>query len=276
MDHTVASLNESVTADQPSTQSTQSRGDAMIRLEDLYKRLGGKQILNGANLAIEEGETRVIIGRSGEGKSVLIKHICRLFQPDRGRVYIEGEEISQLSETELDSTRKKIGYLFQNAALFDSLNVLKNVGFALFEEKQFSEDEIREQVLDVLRLVRLGDILEKMPSELSGGMRKRVGLARAIIQKPKIILYDEPTTGLDPITSDAINDLIISLSQQLNVTSVVITHDMVSAFKIASKFSMLLEGRIIYTGSPDEVRTTDNEIIQQFIQGKSTGPLSNL
>ncbi|RJP20983.1 MAG: ABC transporter ATP-binding protein [Candidatus Omnitrophota bacterium] len=248
----------------------------MIRLEDLYKRLGGKQILNGANLAIEEGETRVIIGRSGEGKSVLIKHICRLFQPDRGRVYIEGEEISQLSETELDSTRKKIGYLFQNAALFDSLNVLKNVGFALFEEKQFSEDEIREQVLDVLRLVRLGDILEKMPSELSGGMRKRVGLARAIIQKPKIILYDEPTTGLDPITSDAINDLIISLSQQLNVTSVVITHDMVSAFKIASKFSMLLEGRIIYTGSPDEVRTTDNEIIQQFIQGKSTGPLSNL
>ncbi len=276
MDHTVSVINEPAPSTKNQSLSAETGDQAMVRLVDVYKKLGGKQILNGASLAIEEGETRVIIGRSGEGKSVLIKHICRLFQPDKGEVYVEGENITELDDAALLPVRKKIGYLFQNAALFDSLNVLQNVGFALYEEKQLSDEEIRDRVEEVLRLVRLGDVLEKMPSELSGGMRKRVGLARSIIQKPKIILYDEPTTGLDPITSDAINDLIISLSEQLKVTSVVITHDMVSAFKVATKFSMLLNGQIIYTGKTDEVKNTDNQIMQQFIQGKSEGPLSNL
>ena len=252
-----------------------SNGD-MIRLDKVYKRLGNKQILNCTDMSIEPGETRVIIGRSGEGKSVTIKHISGLMRPDKGRIWVDGEEISHYSEKELQPVRKKIGFLFQNAALFDSLDVLHNVGFSLYESKEYSEKEIRDAALETLRLVRLENILEKMPSELSGGMKKRVGLARAIIQKPKIILYDEPTTGLDPVTSCAINELIISLSEQLKVTSVVITHDMASAFKIATKFSMLFEGKILYTGTPEEIRSTDNPIIQQFIQGKSEGPLSNM
>lgn len=247
-----------------------------IELADLHIALGGKPILRGASLEIGEGETRVIIGRSGEGKSVLIKHVCGLLKPDSGEVYVDGEEISRYNDKQLLGVRKKIGLLFQNAALFDSLDVLHNVGFALYEEGRTKEDEIRGRVLDVLKMVRLGDILTKMPSELSGGMKKRVGLARAILQNPKILLYDEPTTGLDPVTSDAINDLIIDLSERMKVTSVVITHDMVSAFKIATRFSMLFEGRIIFTGSREETRATDNEIVQQFIQGKAEGPLSNL
>lgn len=247
----------------------------MIQMKDVYKRLGGKQIMNGACLEIEPGETRVIIGRSGEGKSVLIKHICRLMQPDKGEVFVDGDEISHTPETKLDGLRNKVGLLFQYAALFDSLDVLHNVGFTLFEQKK-PEDEIRERVLKTLKMVRLGDILDKMPSELSGGMKKRVGLARSIIQNPKILLYDEPTTGLDPVTSDAINELINHLAESLNLTSVVITHDMVSAFKIASKISMLYQGEIIYTGSSEETQQTDHPIISQFINGRSDGPLSNL
>ncbi|MBI1387225.1 MAG: ATP-binding cassette domain-containing protein [bacterium] len=247
----------------------------MIQLVDVYKNLGGKQILNGASMDIEDGETRVILGRSGEGKSVCIKHICRLMQPDRGEVWVNGADISRLKESELGELRKTVGLLFQYAALFDSMNVLENVGFTLFERK-VPVDEIRERVRETLKMVRLGDILDKMPSELSGGMKKRVGLARSIIQKPKILLYDEPTTGLDPVTSDAINDLIIHLAKQLKVTSVVITHDMVSAFKIATKISFLYQGRFIFTGTPEETRESDDPIIQQFIHGRSDGPLSNM
>ncbi|MBD3267476.1 ATP-binding cassette domain-containing protein [bacterium] len=248
----------------------------MIQMDNVYKRLGGKQILTGTTLSILPGETRVIIGRSGEGKSVAIKHISGLMQPDDGAIYVDGEEISRNSERDLLPVREKIGFLFQNAALFDSLNVLQNVGFSLYESRNYTDAEIRDQVAETLRMVRLGDIMEKMPSELSGGMKKRVGLARAIIKKPKIILYDEPTTGLDPVTSDAINELILSLSDQLKVTSVVITHDMTSAFKVATNFSMLFEGKIIFTGTKQELRKTDNPIVQQFIQGNSEGPLSNL
>jgi len=248
----------------------------MVRFVDVHKQLGEKQILAGTSLAIAPGETRVIIGRSGEGKSVLIKHICGLLRPDRGAIYVDGENISQLSEGSLYPLRRKVGMLFQYAALFDSLDVLHNVGFALYEEGQLPENEIRDRVMETLRMVRLGDILETMPSELSGGMKKRVGLARAIIQNPKILLYDEPTTGLDPVTACAINELINHLAKELKVTSVVITHDMVSAFSIASQISMLFEGNIIYTGTTEAIRATDNAIIQQFIQGKSEGPLSNL
>ncbi len=276
MDHSDLSLDSPPRREgDPGPAGAQANGE-MIRLDNVYKTLGGKAILRGATLSISPGETRVIIGRSGEGKSVLIKHICGLFRPDTGEVYVDGADISRLNERELTPIRRKIGLLFQNAALFDSLNVLHNVGFTLFEERRLGESEIREQVLETLRRVRLGDILDKMPSELSGGMRKRVGLARAIIQNPKILLYDEPTTGLDPVTSDAINDLIIQLAEELRVTSVVITHDMVSAFKVATQISMLYEGRFHFTGTPGETRETGDAIIQQFIQGRSEGPLTNM
>ena len=276
MDHPAVSLVQPIAGNEARISPSPSADREMIRLEEVAIRLGGKAILRGTSLSIAEGETRVIIGRSGEGKSVLIKHICGLLQPDQGRVFVDREEITAYSDKQLQPVRKKIGMLFQNAALFDSLDVLHNVGFALYEEGTLGEQEIRDRVLEVLRLVRLGDILEKMPSELSGGMKKRVGLARAILQDPKILLYDEPTTGLDPVTADAINDLILGLAEELNVTSVVITHDMVSAFKLATRFSMLFEGKIIFTGTPEEIRVVDNEIIQQFIQGRADGPLSNL
>ncbi|HPA44988.1 MAG TPA: ABC transporter ATP-binding protein [bacterium] len=248
----------------------------MIRIRGVKKRLAGKWVLNGVDLSIPAGETHVVIGRSGEGKSVLLKHLCGLFQPDEGEVWIDGQEISRLTEKELYPVRAKIGLLFQGAALFDSLTVKENVGFSLYEHDHLSELEIENRVLDNLKMVRLGNVLDKMPSELSGGMRKRVGLARAITRRPKIILYDEPTTGLDPVTADAINDLIVHLSQELKVTSVVVTHDLASAFKVGNKFSMLFEGKIIYTGTPDEVRKTENPYIRQFIDGKAEGPLTGL
>ncbi|HQL62383.1 MAG TPA: ABC transporter ATP-binding protein [bacterium] len=248
----------------------------MILIRGLRKRLAGKWVLNGVDLSIPAGETRIVIGRSGEGKSVLLKHICGLLQPDEGEVWIDGQEISRLTEKELYPVRAKIGMLFQSAALFDSLTVKENVGFALYEHERLSESEIERRVLENLKMVQLGNILNKMPSELSGGMRKRVGLARAIARRPKIILYDEPTTGLDPVTADAINDLIIHLSRELRVTSVVVTHDLASAFKVGNKFSMLFEGKIIYTGTPDEVRKTDNPYIRQFVDGKAEGPLTSL
>lgn len=275
MDHSTI-LIEPILDDRSTIHSAPKERNDMIHLENVHKRLGGKSILQGASMFIAPGETRSVIGRSGEGKSVLIKHICGLMKADRGTVIVDGEEITNYSEKELLRIRKKVGLIFQYAALFDSLTVLQNVGFSLYEERIKKDSEIREIVIETLRLVKLGDILDKMPSELSGGMRKRVGLARAIVQKPKILLYDEPTSGLDPVTSDAINDLIISLAEELNATSVVITHDMASAFKISTKISMLLKGQIVYTGTPEEIRATDNQIVQQFIQGNSQGPLDNM
>ncbi len=275
MDHSTI-LIEPKSADRSTLHSDTNERNDMIHLENVFKHLGGKPILQGANMFIAPGETRSIIGRSGEGKSVLIKHICGLMKADRGKVIVDGEDITNYNEKDLLRIRKKVGLIFQYAALFDSLTVLQNVGFSLYEERIKKDSEIREIVIETLRLVKLGDILDKMPSELSGGMRKRVGLARAIVQKPKILLYDEPTSGLDPVTSDAINDLIISLAEELNATSVVITHDMASAFKISTKISMLLKGQIIYTGTSEEIRTTDNQIVQQFIQGNSQGPLDNM
>lgn len=276
MDYSTLPINQ----DQPTAVMDRTGDHAtdqeMVRLQDVYITLGGKRILRGCDLTINAGETRVIIGRSGEGKSVTIKHVCGLLKPDSGEVFVDGEEISQYNETELLPVRKKIGLLFQNAALFDSMDVLHNVGFPLYEERNLSLSEIEDRVVEVLRKVRLKDVIHKMPSELSGGMKKRVGLARAILQNPKILLYDEPTTGLDPVTSDAINELMIQLADELKVTSLIITHDMVSAFKVADSFSMLFEGKIIYTGTPDDVRSTDNEIIQQFVNGRAEGPLSNL
>jgi phospholipid/cholesterol/gamma-HCH transport system ATP-binding protein len=222
---------------------------------------------------IHKGETLVVIGRSGEGKSVLLKHIVRLLDPDAGRIWIEGEEISEMGTPHLMELRKNFGFLFQGAALFDSMNVCKNVGLMLEEHTNWSLDRVQERARECLSQVGLVDSDEKLPSELSGGMKKRAGLARAIVMEPEYILYDEPTTGLDPITGDAINDLIIKLQKELGVTSVVVTHDMASAFKVADRMAMLRRGKIVFTGTVDETRNTDHPMVRQFIEGNSRGPL---
>ena len=221
------------------------------------------------------GETIVIIGRSGEGKSVFLKHLIGLLQPDGGQVFLDGEDISMLREKDLYPARKKVRMVFQGAALFDSLNVLENVGFYLFEHEKLPKNQIRKRVEEDLKLVRLEGVLNKMPSELSGGMKKRVGLARAIINRPKAILYDEPTTGLDPITADAINELIVDLQKKLKITSVVVTHDMTSAYKIADRIAMLYMGKIIAIGTPEEIKQTENPYVSQFTRGQSRGPIKD-
>jgi phospholipid/cholesterol/gamma-HCH transport system ATP-binding protein len=247
----------------------------MIILKDLYKNFGKKIVLQGASLDIERGESMVIIGGSGSGKSVLIKHIIGLLDPDSGSVIVDGQEVTTLKEKPLNELRKKFGMLFQNAALFDSLKVWENVAFSLLRQKKMSLSKARETASEKLNLVGLKDIEDLMPSELSGGMRKRVGLARAIAHSPEIILYDEPTTGLDPIMSDVINDLIIRLSEKLKVTSVTITHDMTSAFKIADRISMLYKGRIIGIGTPQQIKDTTDPVIKQFITGNAVGPITD-
>ncbi len=244
-----------------------------IVIQGVSKAFGPKKVLDGTDLLIPKGETLVIIGRSGEGKSVLLKHIVRLLEPDQGRIWCEGTEIHELEQRELMELRKRFGFLFQGAALFDSMTVCKNVGLMLEEHTDLKPHEIRARACECLAMVGLQNAEEKLPSELSGGMKKRAGLARAIVMKPQYILYDEPTTGLDPITSDAINDLIIKLQSELGVTSIVVTHDMPSAFKIADRMAMLSKGKIVFTGTVDEVRNTDHPMVRQFIEGSSQGPL---
>ncbi len=226
------------------------------------------------NLKIEKGESMTVIGGSGSGKSVLLKHVIGLLFPDRGQVIIEGRSASELDEKGLNDMRKKFGMLFQGAALFDSLTVWENVGFGLKQHTKLSDKEIREITTKKLALVGLKDVEDKMPSELSGGMKKRVGLARAIAMDPAIILYDEPTTGLDPITADAINDLIVDLKKKLGVTSVAITHDMQSAYKISDRIAMLYKGEIQEVGTPQEIKDTKNPIVRQFITGSAVGPIT--
>lgn len=245
----------------------------MIQIVDLHKTFRGKKVLRGLNLDIKKGETVVVIGQSGSGKSVLIKHMIGILKPDKGEIFIDGTEICCLSEDEFYKLRRKFGMLFQGAALFDSLTVGQNVAFGLERYRDFSEKEKEETVRESLAMVGLKEIENLMPYELSGGMKKRVGLARAIAYRPEIILYDEPSTGIDPIRADAINDLIIQMKKEIGVTSVVITHDMVSAYKIADRIAMLYEGRIIEEGTPDEIEKTENEIVQQFIHGRAKGPI---
>ena len=246
----------------------------MIEIINLSKSFNSKKVLDNLNLIINSGEVIVIIGRSGCGKSVLLKHIIGLTKPDLGQVIIDGNEITRLEENEMDKLRLSFGMLFQGAALFDSMTVSENVGFTLREHTDVPEKEIKAKVAGSLELVGLKGIEKLMPSELSGGMKKRVGLARAICNNPKIILYDEPTTGLDPIMADAINDLIIDLNSKLNVTSIVVTHDMVSAYKIADRIAMLYRGRIIAAGTPDEIKNTKDPIVKQFITGAAKGPIT--
>ncbi len=245
----------------------------MIEIIDVHKNFAELEVLKGVNLNVKRGETIVIIGRSGCGKSVLLKHLIGILTPDSGKLLFNGVNISQMKENELMEHRKKFGMLFQAAALFDSLSVKENVAFALREHMDLSEEEIDRITSEKLSLVGLYSVEKKKPAELSGGMRKRVGLARAFAMDPAIILYDEPTTGLDPITSDVINELIVKIKKELNVTSFAVTHDMKSAYKIADRIAMLYDGKIIESGTPEEIQNTSNPIVRQFITGSSKGPI---
>jgi phospholipid/cholesterol/gamma-HCH transport system ATP-binding protein len=241
----------------------------MIRVQDLHKGFNGAEVLRGVDLEVNDGETLVIIGRSGGGKSVLLKLLCGLLKPDDGKVVIDDVEIATLSEDALTPIRKKFGVLFQGAALFDSLTLFENVAFPLREENRHSEQEIEERVKRALQIVDLEKARDKKPAELSGGMRKRAGLARACVANPKYILYDEPTTGLDPLRADKINNLIFRLRDQLKVTGVAVTHDMVSAYKIADRIAMLHEGRIYKVGAPQEFQSSRDPVIHSFVTGQS-------
>ena len=246
----------------------------MIEIINLSKSFNSNKVLEDLNLIINSGETMVIIGRSGCGKSVLLKHIIGLLKPDFGQVIIDGADVGRMDDKQLDRLRLTFGMLFQGAALFDSLTVYENVSFALREHTDTPESDIRKKVDISLAMVGLEDIEELMPAELSGGMRKRVGLARAICNDPKIILYDEPTTGVDPIGADVINELIIDLSKKLKVTSVVVTHDMVSAYKTADRIAMLYNGKIVEVGPVKQIKNTKDPLVKQFITGAAKGPMT--
>lgn len=246
----------------------------MIEIINLCKSFGNQRVLDNLNLDINKGETTVIIGRSGVGKSVLLKHIIGVMKPDSGQVLVDGVDVARLRGKKLDTFRFKFGMLFQGAALFDSLSVGENVGFSFFEHTKISKEEIYKSIKEALNLVGLEGIEHLKPAELSGGMKKRVGLARAICRRPEIILYDEPTTGVDPVMADAINELIKELHDKLKVTSIAVTHDMTSAYKIASKIAMLYEGKIIAVGTPDEIKNTDNPVVKQFVTGSAVGPIT--
>jgi phospholipid/cholesterol/gamma-HCH transport system ATP-binding protein len=244
--------------------------DIMIELRGLKKSFGRQDVLLDVNLDIRRGETMVIIGQSGGGKSVILKHMIGLLQPDHGTVTVDGVTISTPEYFDTHTIRRKMGMLFQMGALFDSMDTGENIAFALREHHpELSEKQIQETVTEKLKMINLvPEFRTKMPSELSGGMRKRVALARAIALNPEILLYDEPTTGLDPITSDVINDLILDMQSKLGVTSVVVTHDMVSAFKVADRIAMLYKGRIIEVGTVEEIKNTTNPFVHQFITGQ--------
>ena len=246
-----------------------------IRVRDVKKAFGSKVVLDGVNMDVLPGESVVVIGQSGVGKSVLLKCVIGILTPDEGVIEIDGSPITDPEFKGMDEVRRKFGMLFQYAALFDSLTVWENVGFGLLQHSKLKPRQIREVAEEKLRMVGLPGTLDLMPSELSGGMRKRVGLARAIAMEPEILLYDEPTTGLDPIRGDSINDLIIQLREELGIASITITHDMISAYKIADRIAMLFKGKLIATGTPDEIRTTDNPYVWQFIHGQAEGPIKD-
>lgn len=247
----------------------------MIEAREVRKSFRGREVLRGMNLTIEKGETLVIIGRSGCGKSVFLKHLIGLVLPDSGSVKVEGIDWATLKSRDLRAMRLRCGMLFQSAALFDSLSIGENVGFGLIEHSSLKVPEIRRRVAEALERVGLPGIEAMKPSEVSGGMRKRVGLARAICMKPQIVLYDEPTTGLDPISADAINDLILDLNKSLRITSVVVTHDMTSARKVATRIAMMYEGQVRQTGRPDEVLNSADPVVRQFVTGSARGPITD-
>ncbi len=240
----------------------------MIEVVDLWKSFGDNHVLKGISLSIPKGQTYVVLGGSGSGKTVLMKHVIGLFKPDRGVVRVDGLEISSLEGKELTEARRQFGMVFQGAALFDSLTVEENVAFPLKEKRGagLSVDEIRRRVVEKLRVVDLGeDVLSRYPAELSGGMRKRVALARALVSDPRVVLYDEPTTGLDPITTDYVDGMIIAAKEKLAVTSMVISHDIASAFKVADRLAVLYDGHIAAEGTPDQVRASEHPFVKRFL-----------
>ena len=237
----------------------------MIRIENLYKKFGKLEVLKGVNLTINKGETTAIIGRSGSGKTVLIKHVVGLLKPDKGHIFINGIDITEADEKLLKKIRRKFGFLFQESALFDSLTVEENVAFPLREHLKLSEKKLKEIVKQKLELVGLSEFGNKMPNELSGGMKKRVGLARAIALEPEILIYDEPTTGLDPITTASIYELILNMEKRLGVTSIIVTHDVPNIFAIADKIAVLNLGKIIACDTPEKIVKMDLPELQEFI-----------
>lgn len=246
----------------------------MIEINHLCKTFENNIVLNNLSLKILKGETKVIIGRSGVGKSVLLKSIVGLIKPESGSIIINGTEVMNLSDKEYNKVRMEMGMVFQNGALFDSMNVGENVSFVLNEFMNLDRKTLEDRVADALGMVGLKGIQHMMPSQLSGGMKKRVSLARVLCMEPQIILYDEPTSEVDPITADAINNLIVELHDKLKVTSIVVTHDMSSAYKVADSIAMFYHGQVIAEGSPDEIRNTKHPVVKQFIYGEAHGPIT--
>ncbi|MDD5680725.1 MAG: ABC transporter ATP-binding protein [Candidatus Omnitrophica bacterium] len=248
--------------------------DVVIDIKDIYKKFGQRQILSGSSLEVYRGETMVIMGGSGCGKSTLLRHMIGAIKPDKGSVHVMGKNIANLGEEELDAVKKKFGMLFQSGALFDSLSVKENVAMPLRENTKLDDQIISIMVKMKLELVGLRGFEDLMPAQLSGGMKKRVGLARAIVMDPEIVFYDEPTTGLDPIMAGVIDKLILDLSKKLSITSVVVTHDMKSVFRIADRIAMLHEGKVVEVGLKDAIKNTTNPIVKQFINGDTEGPIN--
>lgn len=245
-------------------------GAPFIALSGVHKAFGGREVLRGVDLHVEEGETLVILGGSGSGKSVTLRHVIGLTAPDEGRVVVDGQDVQELSEKELVAVRRKVGFLFQGGALFDSMDIADNIAFPMRQLKR-DPATIRRRIDEVLELVDLPlTVAAQQPSDLSGGMRKRAALARAIAVEPRAILYDEPTTGLDPVTANTINDLIRSMQARLHVTSIVVTHDIDSAFRVGDRVAFLHEGRIRFSGSVEEARRTDDPLLRDFLAGRST------
>jgi len=240
----------------------------MIELADVHKAFGPKQVLRGFSLRVEDGNTVSLVGFSGAGKSVTLKHIAGLLVPDSGSVQVDGKEVSKLRRDQLYEHRRQIGYVFQFAALFDSMTIGENVAMGLTQHGDYGKDQIRERVAESLALVELEGFEDRLPAELSGGQRKRAGLARAIAFRPKYLLYDEPTSGLDPVTTTVIDRLILKMKQELGVTSLVITHDMGSAYRVSDRIAMLYEGEVLEEGTPDEIRETKHPIVKGFVEGK--------
>ncbi|MBI3314797.1 MAG: ABC transporter ATP-binding protein [Candidatus Omnitrophica bacterium] len=246
----------------------------MIEIHNLYKAFGPQMVLNNLSLTVRRGETKVIIGRSGVGKSVLLKSIVGLARPDSGSVKVNGVEVTNLNDRDYNKLRMEMGMVFQGGALFDSMNVGENVAFVLNEFMNLDRKTVRDRVRDALALVGLKDVEDMMPSQLSGGMLKRVSLARVMCMEPQIILYDEPTSEVDPITAAAINHLIVELHDKLKVTSVVVTHDMNSAYHVADSIAMLYRGQVIADGKPEDIRNTQHPVVKQFITGQALGPIT--
>ncbi len=240
----------------------------MIELDDIHKAFGPKKVLQGFTLRVADGSTTALVGFSGAGKSVMLKHIVGLIEPDKGSVRVDGQEVVGLARDDLYELRRRVGYVFQFAALFDSMTIAENLAMGLIKQGGFTEAQIRERISESLELVELEGFEQRLPAELSGGQRKRAGLARAIAFRPKYLLYDEPTSGLDPVTTTVIDRLIVKMKDELGVTSLVITHDMQSAYRISDRIAMLYDGRVLEEGDPEEIRTTENPVVRGFVEGR--------